>query len=138
MKFGFTILEHPADLGIEAYGTTLAGAFEHAADGLMSIIVDLTNVELSESRPVDVSGSDSGQLLVRWLTEVLWLFDGQQFVGKEFRIVHLDETSLKGIVVGERLAAKHQTLTDVKAVTYHQLLIHQTDERAEVTVFVDI
>ena len=138
MKFGYTILEQPSDLGIEAYGTTLTGAFEHAADGLMSIMIDLANVELAESRTIEVSGDDTGQLLVRWLTEVLSLFEGQQFIGKEFRITHLDEQTLKGTAVGERLAAKHQTLTDVKAVSYHQLHVHHSEKGAEVTVFVDI
>ena len=46
---GFMILDHPADLGIEAYGQTLAESFEQAALGLISVILDPATVRQVEA-----------------------------------------------------------------------------------------
>ncbi len=48
----FDVIDHPADLGIEARGSTMAQAFEQAATGLMSVILDLSSVEARVSREV--------------------------------------------------------------------------------------
>ena len=43
-------IDHPADLGIEAFGRNLIEAFEQAGLGLMSVILDVDSVKLKESR----------------------------------------------------------------------------------------
>ncbi len=135
----FRILEHPSDLGIEATGHTLARAFEGCARGLMSIIVETSQVQPRESREIALQGSDQGQLLVRWLSEILYLYDGQGFVCSDFRISRLSQTDLVSTVRGEPFAvARHRTYLDVKAVTYHQLQIKETEQGAMVRVFLDI
>jgi len=139
MHTPFTILEHPADLGIEARGASLAEAFQNAAVGLMSIILDLSTVELHEQRVVALSGSDHEQLLVKWLSEILYLYDGQGFVCKEFIVHHLTSTSINATVRGEMFSSKeHMTHMDVKAVTYHQLVVREDNQRGLVRVFLDI
>ncbi len=50
MEAGYLILDHPADLGIEARGRTLAEAFEQAARGLISVIVDPDSVRSNPGR----------------------------------------------------------------------------------------
>ena len=136
---GFVILEHPSDVGIRGTGDTLPEAFEQAAKGMMSLILELSSVDSVSEQTVTILGSDKGQLLVKWLTEILYLFDGKQFVPCEFHIRELSDTSLHATVGGEPLRAeKHQTNLDVKAVTYHQLEIEETEAGASVTVFLDI
>ena len=138
-KKGFKILDHPADLGIEATGKDLKEAFEQAAVALMSIILDLSTIEDRESRIVDLSATDHEHLLVKWLAELLYLYDGQHFVAKGFRIEDLTPTRLTAAVSGEILdLARHATKLDVKAITYHQLSVLQTDEGARIRVFLDI
>lgn len=139
MSKGFTILDHPADMGIEARGNSLAEAFERAAEALMSIILDLSSADIRESRSIEVAASDYEHLLVKWLTEILYLYDGEEFVGKTFRINELSQTALKATVQGEPLDAnKHRTLLDVKAITYHQLSVFEKKEEAVVRVYLDI
>ena len=135
----FTILEHPSDLGIEARGGTLATAFENAAAGMMSVILDTSTVVAHETRPVEIYGSDREQMLVRWLSEVLYLYDGQRFAAAEFSLQELTPTHLRATIRGEPLdAERHRTKVDVKAVTYHQLEVHDSGQRAFVRVFLDI
>jgi SHS2 domain-containing protein len=139
MDGNITLLEHPSDLGIEARGATLCEAFQNAAVGLMSVILDLSSVAARDSRELELSASDEEQLLVRWLSEVLYLYDGQGFVGKEFVIEYMTETNLKARVLGEQFSAeRHSTKLDVKAITYHQILVHKDETHALVRVFLDI
>ncbi len=139
MQPPYTILEHPADIGIEAKGNSLAEAFQNAAIGLMSIILDLSAVEPRERKSITLTGSDHGQLLVKWLSEILYLYDGQQFVGKEFTVEHLSTCAINASVRGENfIATKHKTLQDVKAITYHQLLVREDERGGLVRVYLDI
>ena len=139
MDKGFTILDHPADLGIEAHGSTLKDAFEQSAIALMSVILDLTTVECIEKRQIEIAAADLEHLLVKWLAEILYLYDGRQFVAKQFTIDQLTSTALTAVVIGEQVSLeKHRTKLDVKAVTYHQLSVTENNEGAVVRVFLDI
>ena len=43
----FEILDHTADIGIIAFGSTLPELFEHAAYGMCSLMFDLTGMPSS-------------------------------------------------------------------------------------------
>ena len=136
---GFSLIDHPADLGIEARGKTMAQAFEQAATGLMSVILDLSSVEARVSREVFLEASDLEHLLVKWLAEVLYLYDGEKFASREFSVSQLRQDSLRATVLGETFVAeKHVTRLDVKAVTYHQLVVEETKTVSRIRVFLDI
>jgi SHS2 domain-containing protein len=139
MQPGFVILDHPADLGIEARGRTIAEAFEQAAIALMSIILDLTAVEPKEFRMIRLKALDQEQLLVRWLEELLYLYDGENFACSNFVVEELGPNHLNASVRGEPFSeTQHPTRLDVKAITYHQLLVEQNPEGGRVRVFLDI
>ena len=136
---GFDLIDHPADLGIEARGKTMAQAFEQAATGLVSVILDLSSVEALVSRELTLEASDLEHLVVKWLAEVLYLYDGEKFVSKEFSVSELRPHSLRATVVGETFVPeKHVTRLDVKAVTYHQLVVEETNSECRIRVFLDI
>ena len=139
MESGFTILDHPADLGIEAYGKTLSQAFEAAACGLTSVILDPSSVRPVESRQIMLEARDPKQLLVRWLTEVLYLYDGLKFVATRFKISSLSPRGLEAQLQGENFnRQRHSTRLDVKAITYHQLKIGRRRSHYWLQVFLDI
>ena len=117
----------------------MAQAFEQAAIGLMSVILDLTSVEARLSRDVTLEASDLEHLLVKWLAEVLYLYDGEKFVSREFSVSELRQDSLRATVLGETFVGeKHVTRLDVKAVTYHQLIVEETNTGCRVRLFLDI
>ena len=139
MEPGFRILEHPADTGIEASGADLSEAFRQAAFGLMSIVVDPSSVRLSVRKEISVEGSDVENLLVRWLSEILYLYDGEDYIVGSIEIVKLSSTTLHAMLNGEFLdEEKHRLKMDVKAITYHQLSIDQGPAWSTVRVFLDI
>jgi SHS2 domain-containing protein len=139
MKEGYQIIEHPSDLGIEAHGKSLKDAFEYAALGLVSIIADPATIDPAEQRYIALKGSDRENLLVKWLSEILFLYDGQAFLTCDISIQQLTSERLEAMVTGERVdEKKHSLKMDVKAITYHQLRIDEREDACLVRVFLDI
>ena len=57
----FELIEHTADIGLIAYGETLAEAFANAAYGMFSIIAELDAVRETESRNVEIEERRTGR-----------------------------------------------------------------------------
>jgi SHS2 domain-containing protein len=139
MKAGFRILEHPADVGIEATGASLKEAFEHAARGLISMITDIDCINTNEERFIQLKGSDIQNLLVKWLSEILYLYDGENFLVGDVEIERISPTNLEAIVRGESVdETRHPMKMDIKAITYHQLKVQEKTDGCVVRVFFDI
>jgi SHS2 domain-containing protein len=127
----YRILPHTADGKFQAFGATLEEAFGNAALAMASLMWDWTKVEPRARHFVRVKGIDREQLLVKFLGEVIYLFDtGKFLLGKvdglrirpEFEGFHLD-----AVLGGEVLSERHELYGDVKAVTYHELKIEECD-----------
>ncbi len=135
----FRVLEHTADIGFEAYGRSRAEAFANAARALIHLIVDLDSIEPCEELRIEVEGRDPASLLVNWLSEVLYRFDAEGWVFRDFEIGKLEEKRLSAVARGEKFdRARHQAKLLVKAITYHQLALDQTPNGWRARVYVDI
>ena len=133
----FQLIEHTADIGLIAYGTSLAQAFENAAYGLFSIIAELKTVEEKEHRVLEISERDAEALLFEWLNSLIYLFDVEMLLFKRFDIRDFDSRRLAATCYGERYdPSRHQLKLGVKAVTYHMLKIDR--ERNRVQVIFDV
>ncbi len=128
METGFEVLDHTADVGIEAYGPDDAAAFANAARGMFSLMVDLETVRETEHRDIEVTAPDRESLLVAWLSELLYLFDAQNLLFRRFDISPLAETALRARAWGEPVdGSRHDIKIGVKAVTFHMLSIVHGD-----------
>ena len=133
----FKLIEHTADIGLIAYGSTLAEAFGNAAYGMFSIIAELDRVKESQSRQLEVSDTDLEGLLFEWLNRLLYYFDVEMLLFKRFEINILSENQLKAICYGERYdPSRHQLKTGIKSATYHMLKVDR--QKNEVQVILDI
>ncbi len=133
----FELIEHTADVGLIAYGETLAEAFANAAYGLFSIIAELDAVQEAESRRVEISGDDIEGLLFEWLNNLIYFFDVEMLLFKRFDIIELDGYRLKAICHGEKYdPSRHHLKTGVKSATYHMLEVDR--EKNQVQVIFDI
>lgn len=123
----FKIVGTTADVAVVAYGESLPMLFAHAAEGLVNIVANPEQIEKAEKREIKLSGTDYENLLVKWLSEVLYFIEVKEFFGKEFKIYCLKEKFLHAAIIGEPYnLKKHLIKTEVKAVTYHQLILkHQ-------------
>ena len=135
----FRILEHPADIGFEAFGSTREEVFANAARALFHLIIDLDSVEPRTEVAVRVEGSNPASLLINWLSELLFLNDAEDWLFSEFAVEQLDDRSLAARVRGEKFdRTRHRAKLQVKAITYHQLELKKMAEGWQARVFVDI
>ena len=136
---GHQILEHPADLGIEAWGTSFSEALSEAVAGLGGVLVDPSGIAPREERDIKISADDRETLVVRVLSEVLYRFDAEHFVPSGLKTNVEPATAFNGAVVGEPLdSSRHRLRLDVKAVTYHQLSVVNSPSECRIRVFLDI
>ncbi len=134
----FELIEHTADIGLIAYGASLAEAFANAAYGMFSIIAELDNVAEKESRRVEIEEEeDRESLLFEWLNYLIYLFDVETLILKRFDVVDLDMHKLSAVCYGERYdPSRHHLKIGVKSATYHMLKVDS--DRNQVQVIFDV
>ena len=133
----YQLIEHTADVGLIAYGRTLAEAFGNAAYGMFSIIAELGTVREVESRRLEVREKDLDSLLFEWLNRLIYFLDVDMLLLKRFDISDLDENRLKAVCYGEKYdPSRHHLKTGVKSATYHMLKVDR--EKNQVRVIFDI
>ncbi|MGC8906616.1 MAG: archease [Desulfomonilaceae bacterium] len=117
------VIDHMADLRIEARGESLPELFLNAAHALTVLLIGRVNVAPTESRELTLSASSIEDLLVEWLRELL--FDhqvhGRVFVNAE--ILNLSDAALKARAEFGKVPEGHPMQCEIKAVTYHGLKI---------------
>jgi len=135
----YETFDHTADVGIRAFGKTVEDVFVNAAYALFDLLTNLKSVQSRVNREIIVEGMDLEDLLVRWLSELLFLCEGEGYLFREFSILSLTPNSLKAVVEGEIFdPARHEFKTEIKAITYHQVEVAQKDGRWVGKVIFDI
>ena len=129
----FRFIEHTADIGVVAYGQTLAEAYGNAADGMFAIIAELDNVREIESRELKLNEDDPEALLFEWLNRLLYVFDVERLLFKRFDITEFDGRRLKATCYGEKYdPSRHQIKLGVKSATYHMLKVDASKSQVQV------
>jgi SHS2 domain-containing protein len=121
----YILLDHTADLGVRIRGTSPADLFENACKTLDYIIFGIVPpAEKPCSRKISLSGSDLADLMVRWLSEILYLFDGEHLVVANADIHTLSTKDLKATLTTTPFDPDyHEVLREIKAVTYHGIKV---------------
>ncbi|MBW2093001.1 MAG: archease [Deltaproteobacteria bacterium] len=132
----YRIIDHTADLAVYFYGKTPEEVFIHAGAVLFELMINRRPKSGEIRKEVTLAGFDLGDLLVRWLSELLYFFATQNQVMTGAEIKMLSDTRL---VAEVELApvdpTVHEILNEIKAATYHQLEFEPKGEgwRARVT-----
>ncbi|MHA2206557.1 MAG: archease [Candidatus Thorarchaeota archaeon] len=143
MQRGFRLHDHTADITIECWAPTIEESFEEAAHATFEVILDTSTVRALEFVDIEVEGVDIKELLVEWIGRLISLIDiNYQFYSK-FEIIELKEDngrySLKGRTWGEEINhSRHDTRTEVKAMTYADLKIIQEPEKTIIWFTLDL
>lgn len=135
----YEYFEHQADIGIRGKGKTLAEAFEQAALAMFEIMVETDKLKSNEFQLVEVEGNDLSELLIAWLSELLFLKDVEGMMFSRFEIESIDKNKLVAKVYGEPIdSSQHRLKLEVKAATYTQLFIEEKDDNWIVQCLVDV
>jgi SHS2 domain-containing protein len=109
-------------MGFEVRAGRREDLYEEAARALFELIVDdLGAVRARERVAVEVDGAaDPADLLVRFLSELLFLHDARGWLFRGAEVVFVDDGRIRAEGRGERFDPdRHRIARQVKAVTYH-------------------
>ncbi|HTK11100.1 MAG TPA: archease [Ktedonobacteraceae bacterium] len=135
----YEVFEHTADIGIHAYGKTLPELFMHASQGMESLLVAPEQVRTTTQKAIAAEGHDSISLLIAWLNELIFLFDTEFLLLRDFAIDEMTEKRVTGRAYGEPYdAQRHELSSAIKAVTWHEAAIEQTADGYRARIIFDL
>lgn len=139
VKPNFRYIDHTADMGIIVEGTNIKNLFKEAAKAMMYIIVRGASLDKTKTIKLTLTGKDLPDLLVRWLGEILYLFEGEKEIVSEIDIDSISPSKLHATL--KTVSYKpdlHKILCEIKAVTYHQINITQTGNSYRAKIIFDL
>ncbi|KAL8566138.1 Protein archease [Nucella lapillus] len=106
---------------------------------------DFSRVDMTSVHTIEAEGDDMESLLFHFLDEFLFLFSADPFIiCRVVKIVEFDRENFKIKAEGygeEFVISKHPQGTEVKAITYSNMQIHEHSkysEGSEIFVIIDI
>ncbi|MBN1148722.1 MAG: archease [Anaerolineales bacterium] len=131
---GYREIEHTADWEIEVWAPDLPALLEQAARGMYA----LAGARLSEGarlkRRLELEAFDSEELLVTFLSELLYLGE-QEGLGFDTYRLSLQGERLTAELSGAPLAGLDK---EIKAVTYHNLNVQKGPRGLEARIVFDV
>ncbi|HBL53292.1 MAG TPA: protein archease [Syntrophaceae bacterium] len=136
----YKLIDHTADLGIEVTGRTKKELFTKATLSLMDIVVERKGTGAGvKEKALTVEGSDPADLLINFLREILYLFNGEALIVGECEITKCGNKALDARLLLEPYnKKKHVMKTEIKAVTYHGLAVKKTKKGWRARVIFDV
>ncbi len=145
---GVREVDHMADLGIEVEGPTRDAIFERAAEGMFAIMwdepdsvptgtsTDSAPASSGEERRVSLRAEAVDTLFVRWLQELLYLYDAHRLIPIAVEFESLNDTHLVARVGLRR--AEDTPARELKGVTYHELEVGPVGAQWRARVIFDV
>ena len=138
-------LDHTADVQFHAWGQGMAKALEALGECLFDYVTEIVKIDedANWSKAFDVEGDDAHKFIFRYLDELLYKFVGEETAIRTVRVaLHAwgaDGYKASVRTTGEKWdLAKHPQGTEVKAITYSAMQIHEKPDRCDLYVIVDI
>lgn len=136
----YELLDHTGDMAFRVAGPDRPSVFERAGRAMFDLIVGLDSVRPDRTREIEITEAvDPEDLLVRFLSELLYLHDAEDWLFREVRVSELHDDRLRAVASGERFdPARHRILRQVKAVTYHALRLECRRGTWEARIVLDL
>jgi SHS2 domain-containing protein len=126
----YRTLNRSSDLAIKVFGKSQSELFANSAFALFDLVTDVEKVEVRERLPLEVEGADRDDLMVNWMRELLYLFQGSGYLLKEFQIGDAKETYVRAEVRGEKYDPdRHEIKREIRSVAYHQSRMEKTGDQ---------
>ena len=131
---GYREHEHTADWELEVWAPGFPGLLKQAAEGMYALAQTTLETSPRTSRTITINAPDAESLLVDFLGELLYLGEEQGLAFDRFDI-EIDGDILRATLEGApiRFQAK-----EIKAVTYHNLSIRETQRGLEARIVFDV
>jgi len=138
-KPDFTLLDHTSDLGIRVRGPNLKKLFEWAAKSMIQLMVRVEPGPKTKAVEASIPANDLADLMVRWLGEILYLFEGEKEVVTDIEIHSIVPSHLHATLTTVPFnPSLHEIIYEIKAVTYHQIEVTQKADKWETRIIFDL
>ena len=135
----YILLDHTADFGMKVYGKDLEDLFIGAARALVQLLIKGDPGGSLSRCNISIEGEDLPDLMVRWLGEILYLYEGENLIANTFPELCIGSHALDATVNAFPFDPdRHEVLTEIKAVTYHDSRVLLRDGQWEATVIFDV
>jgi SHS2 domain-containing protein len=123
----YRITTHHSELAVRISGSTQADLFANSAFALFDVMTDMAAIDIKESIPLEVEGSDRDDLMVNWIRELLYLYQSSGYILKEFKISEVKDTMVKAEVRGEKIDPdRHEVKQEITSVAAHKSRMEKT------------
>lgn len=141
MQKDFELLEHTADAKFVAHGKTFPAALANCVKATISIMTDASQIKKRIKKTVEVKSKSRESLTYDFLEKIIFLIDTEGFLTKEVIQIRVAEKkgefALKAELAGDN-AKNYDVHTCIKAVTYNDMEIIQSDRGCVIQVVLDI
>ena len=140
----YQYFDHTADIGVEISGRTKKELFANAAGALFDIIIEKSINKNAggiqkRQKTLAIEGADTQDLMINFLRELLYLFNGEHWVVNRCKIMEFGSKKLKARIIGEQYDnRKHSIKTEIKAVTYSGLKVEKQKYQWKARVVFDV
>jgi SHS2 domain-containing protein len=126
----YRIFSRSSELAVKVFGQSQGDLFANSAFALFDLMVDLEKIEARDHLPMEVEGIDRDDLMVNWMRELLYLYQGSGYLLKEFRVEEVKDNYLRGRVSGEKFDPdRHEIQREIRAVVPHQSRMEKTGDQ---------
>lgn len=123
----YRLMTRHSELAVKVVGNSQADLFANSAFALFDVMTDVEKIEIKERLPLEVEGVDRDDLMVNWMRELLYLYQGSGYLLREFQVREVKDTLVKADVCGEKIDPdRHEIKKEVAAVAYHQSRMEKT------------
>jgi SHS2 domain-containing protein len=131
----FEEIDHTADWALQVSGADFSALLQNAAMGMLKLIRAEAVPGPGVKKVIHLEASDGESLLVAWLEELLFSMEVHNVTYTSFDIQVDGYTQLKATVYEAPLLRLEK---EIKAVTYHNLKIHQGPAGFNTTIVFDV
>lgn len=102
----------------------MPGIFSICARGLYSLITDVTRVKPTIREEITLQADSDEELLVQWLNRLNFFFAAEGILFCKFERLEVNKSRLQVVARGEPYSpSRHEIYREIKAVTYHGLIL---------------
>ncbi len=135
----YQIIDHTADIGITVQADSVGTLFKEAARALSELIFGHRTFVATETVTLAIKGGDWPDLMINWLRELLYLWNGENKIIGPVAITRLEPFTAEATVqVDNTPCDLHDIFNEIKAVTYHAIEVEQTATGWQARIIFDI
>lgn len=134
----YTVLSHTADTGIEATAASFPELLRELATGMFELMGSAQPNATEQSVTVDVYSTSSQELVVDALSELLYLSEVEDLFFYRFDVAATGPGGIRITAAGVRNAAIELTGPPIKAVTYHDVAVEETEVGCYGRIYFDV